>query len=210
MGRRETDLHLRGGPGVHPTRAKLDWFRTTILPHEAALRARLRRLLPNSSEVDDIVSEAMTRIFAVEDFERITNGSGYVFTIARNIMIDEARRAKVVSYEAIADLDILADNLSAEHKLQARDELRRLEALIETLPIQSRRAFILRRVHGKGVKEIAEEMGLSVSTVDKHIARAALKVMRAIGEHEELGFGSSREVSHGLVGDRSRSGPAAS
>ena len=195
---------------MHPTRAKLDWFRNTILPHEAALRGRLRKMVNTSSEVDDIVSEAMTRAFAVEDFSRITNGRSYVFTIARNIVLDEARRSQIVSYEVIADLDILSDNLSAERKLQARDELRRLEAIIQTIPAQSRQAFILRRVHGKGVKEIAEEMGLSVSTVDKHIARAALKVMQAISEHEELSLGASAKVSEGLVGDRSRSGPAVS
>ncbi|WP_245656358.1 RNA polymerase sigma factor [Novosphingobium naphthalenivorans] len=195
---------------VHPARRKLDWFKQTVLPHEAALRARLRRIMANSDEIDDTVSETMTRAFAVDDFTRITNGRGYLFTIARNLIIDEARRSKVVSYEVIADLDLIADDISAERKLQARDELRRLEAIIDTLPIQCRRAFILRRVHGKPVKAIAEEMGLSVSTVDKHIARAALKVMRAIGDHEEFGFGSSRENSQGLVGDRSRSSPAVS
>ncbi|MCJ2185747.1 sigma-70 family RNA polymerase sigma factor [Novosphingobium beihaiensis] len=195
---------------MHPARSKLDWFKQTILPHEAALRGRLRRVLPHSSELDDMVSETMARAFAVEDYRRVTNGRSYLFTIARNLVIDEARRAKVVSYEVIADLDLIADDMSAERKLQARDELRRLETIIDSLPIQCRRAFILRRLHGRPVKEIAEEMGLSVSTVDKHIARAALKVMQAIGKHEGFGFGSSRGSSQRLVGDRSRSGPAVS
>ncbi|MDZ7895995.1 MAG: sigma-70 family RNA polymerase sigma factor [Sphingobium sp.] len=183
-------------------RAKLDWFKSVILPHEGALRARLRRVLPKRDDVDDLVAETMTRAYATQDYPRITAGRSYLFQIARNLIIDEVRRSKIVSFEAIADLDLINDNGSAERQLQARDELRRLEAIIETLPIQCRRAFLLRRVHDKSVKQIAEEMGLSVSTVDKHIARASVKVMQALGEFEDLEFERPISEQRGTGGDR--------
>jgi RNA polymerase sigma-70 factor (ECF subfamily) len=183
-------------------RAKLDWFKETILPHEGALRGRLRRVLPRRDDLDDLVSEVMTRAYATEDFARFTAGRAYLFQIARNLIIDEARRAKIVSFEQIADVDLLMDHASAEKMLQARDELRRLGEIIETLPIQCRRAFILRRVHDKSVREIAEEMGLSVSTVDKHIGRATIRVMQAIGQFEDFGFERSLRQRGGAAGDR--------
>lgn len=189
---------------MHSTRAKLDWFKEVILPHESALRSRMRRALPREEDIDDLVAETMTRAFAATDYERITNGRSYLFMIARNMMIDEARRRKIVSFEVLQDLDLIAADLSAERALQARDELRRLEAIIETLPIQCRRVFLLRRVHDKSVQEIAEEMGLSVSTVDKHIARAAMKVMQALGQYEDFGFEWSQKKGRGLDSDRGR------
>ncbi|MFT3967625.1 MAG: sigma-70 family RNA polymerase sigma factor [Sphingobium sp.] len=131
----------------------------------------------------------MARAYAATDFERITAGRPYLFQITRNLIIDEVRRDKVVSFEALGDVDLITADVSAERRLQARDELRRLEAIIEALPIQCRRAFLLRRVHDKSVKEIAEEMGLSVSTVDKHIGRASVKVMQALGQFEDFDFG---------------------
>ena len=195
---------------MRSVRVKLDWFKTIILPHEAALRSRLRRAMPRRDDVDDLVSEAMTRAYATVDFERVTLGRAYLFQIARNLVIDEARRAKIVSLEQIADVDLIPDHSSAENVLMARDQLRRLEAIIETLPPQCRRAFILRKVHDKPVREIAEEMGLSVFTIDKHIARAMVKVMQAIGQFEDLGFERSLQQRRGTAGDRGRGGPSLS
>jgi len=48
--------------------------------------------------------------------------------------------------------------------------------------------FILRRIHEKSMLEIAEEMSLSVSTVEKHLAKAIAIVMRAWAEREETDF----------------------
>jgi RNA polymerase sigma factor (sigma-70 family) len=171
-----------------PVRLRLDWFKAVILPHEGALRGRMRRVMRRHDDVDDMVAEVLTRAYATNAFERITAGRSYLFQIARNLLIDEARRAKIVVLEEIADLDLVADTMSAERMLQARDQLRRVEAIVETLPSQCRRAFILRRVHDRPVKEIAEEMGLSVFTIDKHIARATLKVMQALGQFEDAQF----------------------
>jgi RNA polymerase sigma-70 factor (ECF subfamily) len=191
---------------MHEIRARLDWFRETLLPHEAALRSRLKRVLPKRADIDDLVAETMARAYATPDFLRIVAGRAYLFQIARNLVIDEARRDKVVSFDLHADLEMIAGSSSGEAALEARDELRRLQAIIDTLPIQCRRAFILRRVYDKSVGEIAEEMGLAVSTVDKHISRAAVKVMQAIGEFEDFGFGGSLHQRRGTPGDRSRGG----
>lgn len=187
---------------MESVRKRLDWYKATILPHQAALRERVRRILPRRDDLDDLVSEAMTRAFATVEFDHIVHGRAYLFQIARNMIIDEVRRDKIVSLSLVADLDLIAIDSGAEARLQARDELRRLEAIIETLPIQCRRAFILRRVHDKSVQEIADEMGLSVSTVDKHIGRAALKIMQAIGQYEDLGFGWSIQRRRGTASDR--------
>ena len=184
-------------------RAKLEWFKATILPHEGALRGRLRRIMPRRDDLDDLVAETMTRAYATVDFDRITAGRSYLFQIARNLVIDEARRNKIVSFEQFADFDLIANDSCAERMLQSRDELRRLQAIIDTLPIQCRRAFLLRRVHDKSVKDIAEEMGLSVSTVDKHIGRAAVKIMQALGQFEDLDFGRALPEQRRTANDRS-------
>src|SRR3546814_1187574 len=80
--------------------------------------------------------------------------------ISRNMLIDAARRDAVVSFYQFGDFDGLRHDHSLEAALSARDELRQLEKIIATLPTQSRRAFVLRRVCERPVAEIAVEMGL--------------------------------------------------
>lgn len=183
-------------------RARLEWYKQAILPHEGALRSRLRRVLPDGADVDDVVAEAMTRAYATGDIERVQSGRAYLYQIARNLVIDAARRSKIVSFEVIADLDLIGVDDSAQARLEARDELRHLQAILDLLPPQCRRAFVLRRVYDWPTGAIAEEMGLSVSTVDKHLARAALKIMQAIGEYEGSGFGWSLHKRNDTTGDR--------
>ncbi|HKT78398.1 MAG TPA: sigma-70 family RNA polymerase sigma factor [Sphingobium sp.] len=173
---------------MHQIRAKLEWFKTVILPQEAALRGRLRRILPSTHELDDMVAEVMARAYATDNWENVTTGRAYLFTIARNLVIDTARRNKVVSFETIADLELLQGENNAEAQLHAREALRQIETIVESLPTQCRRVFILRRIHERSMQEIAAEMALSVSTVEKHLAKAIALVMRAWAEREETDF----------------------
>ncbi|WP_294238389.1 sigma-70 family RNA polymerase sigma factor [uncultured Sphingomonas sp.] len=194
-------------------RARLDWYKQAILPHEGALRSRLRRLLPDGADVDDVVAEAMSRAYATGDVERVQSGRAYLYQIARNLVVDAVRRAKIVSFETIADLDTIGVDDRAEAGLEARDALRHLQAILETLPAQCRRAFVLRRVYDWPTHAIAEMMGLSVSTVDKHLSRAALKITQAISayggsEYEGSGFGWSLHKRNEATGDRGGSGAA--
>lgn len=187
---------------MNDVNARLQWFKAVILPHERALRSRLRRLCPPGFDIDDLVAESLARAYAAKDIDRITAGLGYLFSIARNLLIDATRRNAVISLDFVADLDMLKSDDSLEAALTARDELRRLQAVIETLPPQCRRVFLLRRVHDLSLNEIAGQMSLSVSTVEKHLAKAVLLVAKAMSEGEEDGFERTIRRAGRQAGDR--------
>ncbi|WP_449473067.1 sigma-70 family RNA polymerase sigma factor [Sphingobium chungangianum] len=195
---------------MHRVRAKLDWFKAVILPQEAALRGRLRRILPSFLELDDMVAEVMARAYATENWNNVTTGRAYLFTIARNLIIDNARRNKVVSFETIADLELLQAENSVEAQLHAREALRQIEAIVETLPPQCRRVFVLRRIHERSMIEIAAEMSLSVSTVEKHLAKAIAIIMRAWSERQETDFERASVGARVKQQERNRGGSRAS
>lgn len=182
---------------------RLNWFKAVILPHEAGLRSRLRRLCPPGFDVDNLVAESLARAYAAKDIDRIgAAGRGYLHTIARNLLIDAIRKDTIVSLDFMADLDALRVDDSLEASLTARDELRKLQAIIETLPPQCRQVFILRRVHEVSFQEIADRMSLSVSTVEKHLARAVMLVAKAMAEREEGRFERITRRSGAPTGDR--------
>ena len=190
---------------MNDIRAKLDWFEAVILPHQPALRGRLGRILRSSQDLDDTVSEVLTRAWSTADWQRVDHGRAYLFNIARNLIIDEARRDKIVSFEQIADLELLQSHTSFEAQLHARGELRWLQDLLPQLPRQCRRVFHMRRVQEKSMREIAEELSLSVSTVEKHLAKAVLLIMRARWQREESVLEPRAAGTNGEAGNRSES-----
>ncbi|TAJ70834.1 MAG: sigma-70 family RNA polymerase sigma factor [Phenylobacterium sp.] len=186
---------------------RLEWFKAVVLPHEAAVRARLLRICPAGFDVENLVAESLARAYQVQDFARVTAGRAYLLAIARNLLIDTLRRETIVSLDFVADLDVLrSDEPAAERQLQARDELRWLQALVERLPPQPRRVFLLRRVHDLSLATIAGQMGLSVSTVEKHLAKALRLVAQARAEREDHEFGRNAPQELRPAGDRRTGG----
>ena len=165
--------------------ARLEWFKTKILPHEGEVCGRLRRLCPAGFDVENLAAESLARAYGAPDFERITSGRAYLFTTARNLLMDALRRETIVSLDLVADLDLMSAGDSLDASLAARDELRRLNAVVAALPVQCRRVFVLRRVLDYAPSEIAARMGLSVSTVEKHLAKAMKLVAMALAEPQD-------------------------
>ncbi len=166
------------------------WFKGVILPHEAALRKHVRRLTASSDlDVDDIVSETLVRAYTVEKFERIEQGRTFLFTVARNLLTDLARRRSVVSFELMANLEALEvadETRSVEATLSAREEVQRLQRVVDEMPNQCRRVLLLRRIEDLSMRQIAERLQLSVSTVEKHLSKAIAFLTKGMAEGEPV------------------------
>lgn len=188
--------------------ARLEWFEREILPHEPLLRARLRRMAPRSQDIEELTSEIMARAYAAAGWRDVEHGRAYLFRIARNLLVDASRRDKIVSFEVMAGIDLLQVDDRTRTGLEARDELRRVELAIDTLPIQCRRVFVLRRVYDYTVGEIAEEMGLSVSTVEKHLTKAISRMAGVLAQSWEQDFEEPLADQQRQAVDRRGSGSA--
>ncbi|MEL1263346.1 sigma-70 family RNA polymerase sigma factor [Pseudoxanthomonas putridarboris] len=157
------------------------WFLHHILPHEPALRAWLGRRHSAGFDVDDIVQESYAILAERERLDDIHNPRAYLFQVAQSLVVRNIRRARIVPILAVEDLGRVefADGAATpEESALERDELRLLAEAIASMPGRTREAFVLRRVHDLPQREIATRMGLSESTVEKHIARG----IRWLGE----------------------------
>jgi RNA polymerase sigma-70 factor (ECF subfamily) len=165
----------------------MGWVGSEILPHEADLRAWLRRSF-DSEDVEDIIQEAYCRISALNEVSHIHSGRAYLFTTARSIVLTHIRRARIVRIDTVSEiekLDVLTDEPSAERIVLGRRELARVTRLIEALPERCRRIFELRKIHGWSQRRIAESVGVPEYTVENDIARGMKLILKAIadGEH---------------------------
>ncbi len=158
------------------------WLSRHVLQHEPALRAWLSHRRIAGLEIDDIVQETYARLITVESVEGITNARNYMFQAAYSVMVSHVRRSKIVPFQAVSDLEQLgaAADYSPEDQTADRDELHRLAKAIATLPGKVRDVFVLRRVDGLSQRDVAHKLGLSESTVEKHMSRSIYLLMTLI------------------------------
>ncbi|WP_309645768.1 RNA polymerase sigma factor [Phenylobacterium sp.] len=160
-------------------RERAAWLGRNVIPHEPALRNWLRRRPVEGLDVDDIVQEVYARLVALPSVDHVENPKTYAFQVASSVMINHIRRRKVVAIDSVASfehLDFADDAASPEQVVANRDELRRLDSLLASLPSRVAQVFRLRRIEGLSQREVAQRLGLAESTVEKHMARGALLV----------------------------------
>jgi RNA polymerase sigma factor (sigma-70 family) len=137
------------------------------------LRFFQRRVTPGE-DADDLVQDVFSRL-AGQDLATIANIHGYVFQVAANVLRDRARRASVRSIvtQAPDGFDVEDEaGFTPERILQSKEALQIMVAAIYELPETVRIVFSHYHFDGVAQVEIARRMGLSLSTVEKHMARA--------------------------------------
>ncbi|WP_182849640.1 RNA polymerase sigma factor [Pelagerythrobacter aerophilus] len=151
------------------------WFVEQVLPLEGALSAYLRRVWPDPAEVDDLRQEVYVRVYKGAQRKRPPATNHYVFAVARNLLVDRLRHRRVVHIDLVADLEslnVLSNELPPDRVLSGRQELARLERAMSDLPDRCREAFVLRKIEGHSQREAAQLMGVSQTTIEKHIGKA--------------------------------------
>lgn len=179
------------------------WFCREVLPLERALTHYIRRRLPADGDLVDIRQEIYVRVLTAARDGLPNSPQAYVYTVARNHLINLARRARLVSVEYLAELDsapTFLDLLETDRHLDTRDELRRAMAALEHLPPRCREVVRLRKVEGCTTKEAAARMGVGIDTIEKQLTNG----MRAIADFMLGGSGKVRRPARNLKAPASR------
>ena len=168
--------------------ARHHWVAASILPHEVEVRGWLRRHVRslNAHDINDLLQEAYARLWTV-DYAQISNGRSYLFAVIRNLLLEQARHARIVPMERLGEIDALlipSEEPGPDRRVNARQELERLERIVAELPEQCRRAFQLQKFQGLTQREIALQMNISEKTVEKHLAVALVRVLEILKDVE--------------------------
>ena len=161
------------------------------IEHEAALRRFLSRFLSRAQDIEDVSQEAFLKAFAAEATQPVLAPKAFLFRIAKNLALNERARfvnSRTGPFEGgdAGAAAVPSEAPSAEDQTMAREKLALFCEAISSLPPQCRQVFVLRKVQGYSQKEIARRTGVSVSTVEKHIA---LGLVRCSAYLERHGYG---------------------
>jgi len=148
------------------------WFIREVLPLEAMLLRYLRHNWRDKSDIEDLLQDIYVRVYEAAKKETPASAKPFVFTTARNLLINRVRREHVIPIEAVADLDALDVAIDApgpDRSAIARDDLRQLQAALDRLPPRCREVVVKRRIDGLTRREIALSMGITEDTVSAHL-----------------------------------------
>lgn len=147
-----------------------NWFCRNVLPLESVLMRFIRRHTHDNSDVVDIRQDVYERVLIGAARQLPRQAGPYVFTVARNVLINRARRASIISIELVAELDHLVpdfDWLTPERYIDARNKLRRVQQGIDQLPPRCREVILLRKVNGLSTREVASALGVGIDAVEQ-------------------------------------------
>jgi RNA polymerase sigma factor (sigma-70 family) len=145
------------------------------------LRRALKRQLGNTDDADDLAQEACLRALQSRERGEIRDPRGFLFRIARNLVVDRARRRQRWLFVDLSDELPAATSNSPERIVAGREELRLVHAAIADLePPLRRRAYQL-HLEGEDFTAIAQTLGLTSRAVKYHVACALAQVAAARG-----------------------------
>lgn len=147
-----------------------------------ALVAYFLRRVRDPAEAEDLAHDVFIRLAGIP-LEQLRSADAYVFQVAANLLRDRARRAKVRAEYACAEAATdAADESEARvfdpERIEAgRRSFAALVARLKELPERTREIFILYRIENVARRDIAKAYDLSISTVEKEVARATAYLM---------------------------------
>jgi RNA polymerase sigma-70 factor (ECF subfamily) len=147
------------------------WFIEEVQPHEATLRAYLRRKFPRLTDVDDVVQESYLKLIRAKMNGKLRSAPGFLFTAARNVVLDVFRRRTDPLADSVVDAHwlVLEGGPDPAEAASREQELDLLAQAIESLPLRCREVLKLRKIYGLSHKEIAVLLGISERTVNVQV-----------------------------------------
>lgn len=175
-------------------------FAELLRRYERPIYNFLLRSVRDRTAAEDLAQEVFMRVIAGADgFQRDSKLSTWMYTIARHLCIDHARRMK---HRRHASLDgagpesedgpgarllerIAHDGPGVDRHADSSQLRERIAQAVEALPDEQREVFLMRQVEGLPFAEIALICGVPENTVKSRMRYALERLQSALGDYEE-------------------------
>src|SRR5580692_2010393 len=147
-----------------------------LFAHRGALQAFFYRRLRTKSDAADLVEEVYLRMLRVSDTDAILNPEAYLFTVAGNLLKENAavdrRQAEDTDIGEADDAQGLTELRGFDTALDATRRVARLRVVLNELSPKCCAAVILQYRHELSYQEIADRLGVSPGMVKKYLTQA--------------------------------------
>ena len=147
---------------------------------EQAMLLRYFRKRVGRDAAPDLVQEAFMRVLRSGAFDRIDYPRPYLLRTARNLVFERSRRkareGATFPFDETCDAALPPEQMRRMVELDIRRAFR--PTLLAMRP-RTRRIFLMSRLRQQTYREIADELGISVKSVEKHMTRALARCRKA-------------------------------
>lgn len=175
----EKDLLLKLQNGDHAA------FDILYNRYKTRLARNFIKLLHDDELAKDAYQDLFIRVWNNrEHIDANQSFRSYLFRIAENLVVDYYRKAArdQTMQEKMMRQQLVGYN-HVEEQLHKKENIALLHAIIDKLPEQQRKAYLLHKIEGKSYREISEQMGITASTINKHIHTAHKFVTKQIADN---------------------------
>jgi RNA polymerase sigma factor (sigma-70 family) len=158
-----------------------------FLESAAFLKKFLARFLPVQQDIEDVAQEAYLRAYVAEQRQSIEQPKAFLFRVARNLALTRLSKKsrRITDYiEEAGEIVVAGVGPASDAELEAQQCFGLYCEAVAALPEKCRQVFLLRKVHGLSHKEIAERLGLSISSVEKYLREGILTCQAHLKDHE--------------------------
>lgn len=160
-------------------------LRSLFAAHSKALHSSLLHKAGDPQLAADLTQESFLRLTERYGKEPIDNIPGWLHRTAHNLLIDHFRRQRRhrtegVPHEILNEIEEPGPGL--EEQTITERSLQHLRDAVAELPERTQQIFRLNRLEGLTYAEVARRLGISDSSVQKHLAKALAHVMRRLQE----------------------------
>lgn len=178
--------------------SRADKVARVFLSMRGALARAVSGIVP-PAQVEDVVQETYVRVCQARALDEIILPKAFMFRTARNIALNYVNRAESRLSQILdtggrevdwALLDQSSDTLA---RVCRSEDFAFMCDAIRSLPVQCRRALVLKKVYGHSYKEIAEKLQISEKTVEKHISKGVTRCRDYLRDRTDLPRGNESQ-----------------
>src|SRR5260370_20168180 len=184
--------------------SRTEIFTKLFAESRQALHRYIQRFVGSSETAKEIVQEAFLRTYRQRD--SVTTLRAFLFSTAHNLAANEYRHRRIMERGALGhfgDSRVKTEHESLETEVLRDERNRLIQEAIDHLPRQCRAAFTLRVFHECSYKEVADRLGISAKTVEKHIARG----LRDTNSYIKRRYSARRDHGQGASAAQLRANP---
>lgn len=159
------------------------------------LRSYLSRFFHSTHDIEDVLQDTYIRAVEAEKVNQIQTPKAFLYKVCKNLAINHRNKAaqKLTDYiEDFEELHVLDSTIPLDEKIEQENRFVQFCNAVKLLPPQCRSAFVLKKVYGLSSKEISQRLNISVSTVDKHLAKGIVSCRNHL---ESKGYSFTKNMS---------------
>ncbi len=172
-------------------------FEVLVLRHSRGIYNFMLRSVRTPARAEELLQEVLVRVIRSKDrYQRSAKFTTWMYTIARNLCVDESRRARFRDHDSL-DAPVRrggrrrrgsrlsgmsADDMPTDLAAEAPRLRRRLANAVDRLPDEQREVFLMRQLGGLSFREIGVAVGAPENTVKSRMRYALEKLRQELAD----------------------------